>query len=73
MNIFMVEGEDDQKLLGGGEHQELTRMEMERAFRNGKMVFVGGEPLFGLDFLYHCDIPARYHFDPFCTITFRDK
>lgn len=73
LNIFMVEGEDDQKLLGGGEHQELTRMEMERAFRNGKMVFVGGEPLFGLDFLYHCDIPARYHFEPFCTVTFRDK
>ena len=73
LNIFMVEGEDDQKLLGGGENQELTRMEMQRAFRNGKTVFVGGEPLFGLDFLYHCDIPARYHFDPFCTITFRDK
>ncbi len=73
INIFMVEGEDDQKLLGGGENQELTRMEMQRAFRNGKTVFVGGEPLFGLDFLYHCDIPARYHFEPFCTVTFRDK
>ena len=70
---FMVEGEDDPKNLDGEEFQELTRMEMQRAFRNGKTVFVGGEPLFGLDFLYHCDIPARYHFDPFCTVTFRDK
>ena len=64
-NYFMVEGEDDPKNLDGEEFQELTRMEMERAFRNGKTVFVGGEPLFALDFLYHCDIPARYHFEPF--------
>lgn len=72
-NIFMVEGDDDQKMLGGGEHAELTRMEMTNAFRKGKTVLVGGEPLFALDFLYQCNIPARYHFEPFCTVTFRDK
>lgn len=72
-NIFMVEGEDDQKMLGGGSHYDLTRMEMTDAFRNGKTVLVGGEPLFALDFLYKCEVPARYHFEPLSvSITFRD-
>ena len=72
-NIFMVDGEDDQKMLGGGEELELTRMEMQAAFREGKTVRVGGDPLFALDFLYKCEIPARYHFEPLCTIVFRDQ
>jgi len=68
--IFTVDGEDDQKMLGGGEHLELTRIEMENALRAGKTVRVGGEPLFGLDFLRKCDVPARYNFEPFCSLTF---
>lgn len=68
--VFTVDGKDEQEILGGGEYLELTRMVMESALRKGKTVRVGGEPLFGLDFLRKCDVPARYHFEPFCTLTF---
>lgn len=70
-NIFTVDGEDDQKMLGG--NYELTNMEMSKAFREGKTVRVGGEPLFALDFLYKCEVPAKYHFEPLCTITINEN
>lgn len=72
-SVFVVDGDGEQKILGGGEHYELTKLQMTNAFRHGETVRVGGEPLFALDFLYKCDVPARYHFEPLCTIIFRDK
>ena len=72
-NIFYVEGEDEQKLLAGGEYFDITNTEMALAFAKEKMVWVGGEPLFALDFLYQSGVSAHYHFEPFCTIDFKNK